>query len=258
MKSVRAPGKALAGICSVTWIIPSPAGCFVMTATSPGPETVYVMPVSSPLSENTERSNVVLPLAGRCNGIGLPESEQELFTTENIPRAATLMSTSLPCALTPAVVGSTTTTSLPVTAGDALLRAITSSDVFGGTTMRETALDFVPSGFSICTETVPAIETSAGASGAVHSVAAMHAVVRAVPPIIRVDPGPGLDAAKPLPATSNVKPSAAPAKTLAGCSERMLAPLEIVTFAAPDCVVSSELMATTFRASGVGAEPGAV
>src|SRR5216683_3279637 len=39
-KSVRAPGAALAGICSVRWMIPSPAGCFAITATSPDPDTV--------------------------------------------------------------------------------------------------------------------------------------------------------------------------------------------------------------------------
>src|SRR5260370_30737020 len=40
MKSVRAPGAALAGTCSVRWIIPSPAGCLAITATSPAPDTV--------------------------------------------------------------------------------------------------------------------------------------------------------------------------------------------------------------------------
>src|SRR5579872_6602409 len=111
--------------------MPSPAGCFVSTVTSPGPETVYVMLVSNPLSEKTQTSNVVLPLAGRCRGIGLPESAQELFVTENMPSAATLMSTSLPCALTPAVVGSTTTMSLPVAVGEALLSAIHRSKCSG-------------------------------------------------------------------------------------------------------------------------------
>jgi len=38
----------------------------------------------------------------------------------------------------------------------------------------------------------------------------------------------------------------------------MLEPVEMVTFDAPDCVVSSELVATTCSASGDGAEFGAV
>ena len=105
------------------WIIPNPAGCFAITVTSPGPDTAYVMLVSSPLSENTQRSKVELPLAGLGSATGLPESEQELFARENMPSAATLMSTSLPCALTPAVVGSTTIMSLPVADGELLLRA---------------------------------------------------------------------------------------------------------------------------------------
>src|SRR5580704_4072952 len=133
------------------WIIPNPAGCFAITVTSPGPDTPNVMLVSSPLSENTQRSKVELPLAGLGSATGLPESKQELLATENMPSAATLMSTSLPCALAPAVVGSTTTMSFPVAAGDALLSAITSTEAFGDATTSETALDFVPFGFSICT-----------------------------------------------------------------------------------------------------------
>jgi len=73
-----------------------------------------------------QRSNVALPLAGRCSGIGLPASEQELFATKNKPSAATFRSTSWPCALTLAVVGSTKTMSLPAAAGAVLLSAIAS------------------------------------------------------------------------------------------------------------------------------------
>ena len=43
------------------------------------------------------------------------------------------------------------------------------------------------------------METSAAVTGAVHSVAVMQVVVRAVPAIIKIEPGPGLDAANPLP-----------------------------------------------------------
>jgi hypothetical protein len=73
-----------------------------------------------------------------------------------------------------------------------------------------------------------------------------------------VEPGPGLEATKLLPSTRSVNPWAAPAYTLDGCSARRFAPVEIVTFAVPDCDVSSELTATTRIASGDGAEPGAV
>src|SRR5260370_11016754 len=83
----------------------------------------------------------------------------------------------------------------------------------------------------------------------------MHVVIRAVPPISIADAGPGLVAAKPLPSTRRVKPWAAPAYTLDGCSVRMFAPEEIVTFAMPDCEVSSLLMATISIALGVGAAP---
>jgi hypothetical protein len=70
-------------------------------------------------------------------------------------------------------------------------------------------------------------------------------VVREVPEIKITEPGPGLDAANPLPSTRSVKPSTAPTYTLEGCSVRMFAPVEMVTLARPDCVVSSELIATT-------------
>src|SRR5271155_5114108 len=100
--------------------------------------------------------------------------------------------------------------SMPVAVGEALLRATTPFDSFGAATTRETALDSVALGFWICTETFPATETSAAVTGAVHAVAVMHVVVRAVPAMSRVEPGPGLEIANPLPSTSNVKPSAAP------------------------------------------------
>src|SRR6266446_2324228 len=122
MKSVRAPGVALAGTCSVRWIMPSPAGCFEITAMSTGPETVYVMLVSNPLCEKTQMSAVEIPLAGRGNGIAFPPSVQELFVVENAPSAATFRAKSFPGTEIPAVVGSTTTTSLPLGAGAELLR----------------------------------------------------------------------------------------------------------------------------------------
>src|SRR6266852_1672089 len=147
MKSVRAPSVALAGTCSVKWMMPSPAGCFEITATSPGQDTAYVMLVSNPLCEKTQMSAVPVPPAGRGNGIALPPSVQELFVVENAPSAATFKSKSFPGTEIPAVVGSTTTISLPLAAGAALLSAITSSELLGAATTRDTAFDFLPSGF---------------------------------------------------------------------------------------------------------------
>src|SRR5216683_1696459 len=203
------------------------------------------MLVSSPLCEKRQMSAVEVPLAGRGSGIALPPSVQELFAVLNVPSAATFKSRSLPGTETPAVVGSTTTMSLPVAAGALLLSAITSSETYGAATISATAFDFVPFGFCICTATLPAAATSAAVTVAVQFRAEMHVVIRAVPPTSIADPGPGLEAARPLPSTRSVKPWAAPAYTLDGCNARMFAPVEIVTLAMPDCEVSSLLTATT-------------
>src|SRR5260370_11616519 len=96
---------------------------------------------------------------------------------------------------------------------------------------------------------VPVRAPCAAVTGAVHSRVEAHVVIRAFPPTSITDPGPGLDAAKPLPSRRSVKPWAAPAYTLDGCSMRMFAPVEIVTFAMPDCDESSLLMAATWIAS---------
>src|SRR6266849_2577143 len=174
------------------------------------------MLVSNPLCEKRQMSAVAVPLAGRCNGMGFPPRVQELFTVENTPSAATFKSRSRPGEETPAVVGSTTTMSFPVAPGAELLSAITSSEGFGGATTSDTAFDFVPFGFCICTETFPAIATSVAVTGAVHSSFEMHDVVLAVPAMSMVEPGPGLEATRPLPSTRSVKPCAAPAYTLDG------------------------------------------
>src|SRR5216683_1079269 len=190
-------------------------------------------------------SAVAVPLAGRCSGIGLPPSVHELLAVEKGPSAATFRSTSLPGTDTPAVVASTTTMSFPVALGAALLSAIASSERFGAALTSDTTFDVLPSGFWICTDTLPAAAASAAVTGAVHESAEVQFVVRAVPAMSSVEPGPGLVAAKPLPSTRSVKPWAAPAYTLEGCKERMFAPVLMVTLAAPDCDVSSALIATT-------------
>src|ERR1700674_1000239 len=86
----------------------------------------------------------------------------------------------------------------------------------------------------------------------------LQTVVRGVPAISMSEPGPGLEEMNPLPSTRRVKPCAPPAYALAGCSERMSAPLAIATLAVPACEVSSELMATTCSVLGLGAALGAV
>jgi len=211
MKSVRAEAAAVAGNCNVRRIIPSPTGCLAMTATSPGPVTVCVMLASSPLCEKRQTSAVATPLCGRVSVTGLPPSVQELLITENMPRAATSKSTSLPGMETPAVVGSTTTMSLPDTSGAPALNEIRSSEALGVATTIETAFDSVPPGFCTCTLTLPASATSAAVTGAIHSCAVVHVVVRALPPINSTAPVPAVDAAKPVPITFSVNPLAAPA-----------------------------------------------
>jgi hypothetical protein len=75
------------------------------------------MLVSRPLSEKRQMSGVAVLLDGRYSFTGFPPNVHELFATEKIPRAATFKSTSFPGTDTPAVVGSTTTMSLPVAVG---------------------------------------------------------------------------------------------------------------------------------------------
>src|SRR5258708_19302687 len=135
--------------------------------------------------------------------------------------------------------------SFHVDAGNVMLSAITSCETFGAATISDTAFDFVPLGFRICTDNVAGTGTSGAGTGVVHSRADVHVVIREVPPISIVEPGPGFEAVKPLPSTRSVKPWAAPAYTLDGSNVRMFAPVEIVTLAMPDCEASSPLMATT-------------
>src|SRR5215467_6155416 len=96
------------------------------------------MLVSNPLRENRQISAVAVPLVGRFSGIGFPPSAQELFAVENAPSAATFRSKSLAGEEMPAVVGSTTTMSLPAAAGDELVSKMISSDGFGAVTINET------------------------------------------------------------------------------------------------------------------------
>src|SRR5258705_3560777 len=192
-------------------MMPRPAGCLAITATSPEPVTVYAMLVSSPLAEKRQMSAAATPLTGRSKGTGFPASEHELVIVEKAPRAATFKSTPALGKETPAVVGSTTMMSLPLADGAALVSEISSSETLGAATIRETLLEVVLSGLRIWTERLPALATSAGVTGAVHCVTALEVAVRAVPAISRTEAGPGADAAKLLPSTRRVKPFAPPA-----------------------------------------------
>src|SRR6266478_3954249 len=191
-------------------MMPSPAGCLAISATSPGPLTVKAMLVSSPLAEKRQMSVAATPLEGRSNGTGFPARLQELVMVENAPSAATFKSTPAFGKETPAVVGSTTIMSLPLADGAALVSEIRSSEALGAATMRETLFEVVLSGLRIWTERFPALATSAGFTGAVHSVTTLQVVVRAMPAISRTEPGPGAETAKLLPSTRRVKPLAPP------------------------------------------------
>src|SRR5712675_308882 len=122
-------------------MIPSPAGCLAITATSPEPVTVYAMLVSSPLAAKRQMSAAATPLEGRGKGTGFPARLQEFVTVENAPSAATFKSTPAFGKDTPAVVGSTTMMSLPLAEGVPLLSEISSSETLGAATTRETLLD---------------------------------------------------------------------------------------------------------------------
>jgi hypothetical protein len=91
-----------------------------------------------------------------------------------------------------------------------------------------------------------------------HSPVLEQAVALAPPFKIIVDPGPGLLGKKPLPCTFSGNPPAAPAVTLAGSSVFTDGPVEIVTPAKPERLVSSALVAETWIESGEGGASGAV
>src|SRR5579864_4919634 len=105
------------------------------------------MLVSRPLAEKRQISAVATPEDGRSSGNGFPAREQESLRVENAPRAATFKSRSLPGSETPAVVGSTTTISLPPAVGAELESAIVSSEALGAATSSETLLDLAELGF---------------------------------------------------------------------------------------------------------------
>lgn len=84
--------------------------------------------------------------------------------------------------------------SIAVASGAVVVSEITSSETLGAATTSETAFDFEPSGFCICTVTLPTVDTSAAVTGAVHSVVELHEVARTTLPISSTDPVPPLPA----------------------------------------------------------------
>src|SRR5258705_12438323 len=137
-------------------MMPRPAGCLAITATSPEPVTVYAMLVSSPLAEKRQMSAAATPLTGRSKGTGFPARLQELVMVEKAPRAATFKSTPAFGKETPAVVGSTTIMSLPVAVGAGAGMEKRLSVTLGAATTRGTLMDVLLSGLRICTERCPA------------------------------------------------------------------------------------------------------
>src|SRR3981189_3772340 len=154
------------------------------------------MLVSSPLAEKRQMSAAATPLGGRSNGTGFPARVKELVMVENAPSAATFKSTPAFVKETPAVVGSTTIMSLPLAEGAALVSEMSSADTLGAATIRETLLEVVLSGLWIWTDRFPALATSAGVTGAVHSVTTLHTVHSVRSAMRRTEPGPGAEAAK--------------------------------------------------------------
>src|SRR6266404_351503 len=132
------------------------------------------MLASRPLAEKRQMSATATPVAGRCKATGFPASEQELLGVKKAPRAATFRSTSALGRETPAVEESTTTMSLDVAEGAALVREMISSDGLRAATMRETLLEVELSGLRTWTERLPAVETSIALPGAIPTLTGLH------------------------------------------------------------------------------------
>ena len=126
-----------------------------------------------------------------------------------------------------------------------------------GTTTNETLFDALPSGFCTTTFRFEADCTSKAASVVQQANTLLHVVVPAPPEIRIVDPGPGLDVTKFAPSTRSVNPPAASATALDGSREVMIGEVVIVTVASPVRVGSAELVATTLKLFGEGADAGA-
>ena len=171
MKSVRADAAAVAGNCNVSRIIPSPSGCLEITAISPGPaHRVRHAGIQPALRKNAHVGSGHAACGTRQHH-RISAQRAGIICDRKCPSAATSRSTSSPGTDTPAVVGSTTTMSLPIAVGSPAVNTIASSEIFGVATIIGTAFDLPLSGFCICTLTLPASATSAAVTGAMHSPA---------------------------------------------------------------------------------------
>src|SRR5437868_2093162 len=126
----------------------------------------------------------------------------------------------------------------------------------GAVTTNTALFDLCPVGF--CTSTVRfARAVKSAAFSVIAQVAGeLQNVLLTLPPSRTCDPGPGIVAAKLLPAMLRANP-AAPALALEGRSERITGSVVIVTVAEAPRLVSSELVAITLKVLGVGATAGA-
>src|ERR1700688_4766872 len=150
-----------------------------------------------------------------------------------------------------------TTMSLPVAEGAPGVRAMLVAVDGGAATMNETILDVAPLGFCTTTLKFEVLARSDELSVTEQFAADWHSVLRVLPAIRTVEPGPELVAVKLAPAILNVKP-AAPAVALEGRSDSTTGPVVMVTVADADLLTSSLLVADTLSVFGEGATAGAV
>lgn len=176
-----------------------------------GPLSVYVKEGSRPLTENRQISAVPVPEAGRTIGTLLAPSVQDDVATVYAPIAAMSKLTFPDAPDPPLVLRSTTTMSLPNEDGALGVKGIVAASTPGASTTKVEIFEIVPSGFCSWTGKIPANCRSACVSEVVHSVFDSQDVVRGVPAINIVEPGPGLEASKLFPETSRVNPPADPA-----------------------------------------------
>ena len=124
-------------------------------------------------------------------------------------------------------------------------------------TTKATTFDAELSGFCTTMLRLAATTRSGAPRGVVQLDGESQTVLRALPPMSREEPGPGLVARKFPPVTRSVNPPAAPAVMLAGCRERIVGCRVMVTAAEAARLISSELVAVTLRVFGEGAIAGA-
>src|SRR3982074_2696395 len=124
--------------------------------------------------------------------------------------------------------------SFPVVEGVPGVSNIVSRLVLGASTTKFTEFESVPSGFCRRMVRFPAMERSLAESDVVHCAADVQELVRAVPAIRIIEPGPGLDAINFAREISSVNPPADPEYALDGARVEIFGPPERVTVAVAD------------------------